>query len=127
MNKGSPQPGPVYYERRGGEWVEKNPQGEHPSKVKTVNDVLGILPSPYGCSHEWERYKGPIPAVATKIPVYYYTCINCKIQKTSSVNLPMSSDYDNVCKHDFEKDPGLGPGYWKYEACTKCGYQRINL
>lgn len=113
MNKGS---GPVYYERRGGEWVEKNP-----SKVKTVNDVLGIPPSPYGCSHEWGGYNGPIPSFATTLPMYYYTCKKCKTTHQSYVKLPLRS----ACEHDYTNDSKLGPAYAIYESCTKCGDQRI--
>lgn len=113
MNKGS---GPVYFERRGGEWVEKNP-----TRVKTVNDVLGIPPSPYGCFHEWGGYNGPIPSFATTLPMYYYTCKKCKTTHQSYVKLPLRS----ACEHDYTNDSKLGPAYAMYESCTKCGDQRI--
>lgn len=118
-NKGSSQPGPVFYERRGGEWVQKDGTEER----RSVNDALHV--ADHSCVHEWGPYKGPIHAFYTNPPRKYYVCLKCFVQTTSHVIIPMIYNANPACNHTFANDPRLGPSYSQYEACTKCGEQKI--
>lgn len=119
-NKGSDQPGPVFYERRGGEWVQKDGTEER----RSVNDVLTTFPH-IPCVHEWGPRRGPIPSVYIHPPHKYYICNKCFAQISSLVSIPTVFNNRPACEHDFKNDPRLGPSYSQYEACTKCGEQKI--
>lgn len=55
---------------------------------------------------------------------FYYECIHCGKEVTSSIKIKTSMDDD--CEHNFQSDPILGSEYQKYVKCLKCGIQRIN-
>jgi hypothetical protein len=117
MNKGSPP----FYERRGGQWVQRDSN----TPIQSVNEVLCIGITHNDCVHEWGPYKGPIPAIYVNPPIHYYVCHKCFTQKTSKIRLPTVFKEVPRCQHVFVNDPGLGEAYAKYEACLKCGEQRI--
>jgi hypothetical protein len=103
----------VRYERRNGQWVEKDTSVPLPS----INDRLTQ------CDHEWGPYNGPIPAVWTKVPYFYYVCKKCKETTTTHVQLIKFQPFPN-CEHDYQNDPKLGKTYEKYQACKRCGDQK---
>lgn len=84
---------------------------------------------PYPCTaHTWGAYNGPIPAVATRPPVFYYCCTKCKLVKSSRVKIPLiaAQSMTEPCQHEYASDASLGAAYECYQVCAKCGSQKVS-
>lgn len=99
------------YERRNGQWVEKNTRES--SCRKSINEVLKFPVYQNDCVHKWISYNA-------STTLYCYKCTNCNKTTTSHIKIPM-----HECKHHFTSDIELGSEYEKYRACTKCGEQEL--